>query len=54
MLIFNDMSAKRILFIDDDDDIKTLALFCLESEAGWSMISVKSGIEGSNAVAETE
>lgn len=47
------MGAKRILFIDDEDDIKTLAQFCLESEAGWSMISAKSGTEGI-AIAEKE
>jgi CheY-like chemotaxis protein len=40
------MTAKRILFIDDEDDIKTLAQFCLEYEAGWSMIAASSGIEG--------
>ena len=33
------MGVKRILFIDDQDDIRILAQFCLESEAGWSMIS---------------
>jgi CheY-like chemotaxis protein len=47
------MGLKRILFIDDEDDIKTLAQFCLESEAGWKMISASSGIEGM-AIAETE
>ena len=47
------MNTKRILFIDDEDDIKTLARFCLESEAGWSMISASGGIEGI-ALAETE
>jgi CheY-like chemotaxis protein len=40
------MPAKRILFIDDEDDIKTLAQFCLEYEAGWSMIGASSGMEG--------
>lgn len=40
------MTAKRILFIDDEDDIKTLAQFCLEYEAGWSMIAASSGMEG--------
>ena len=40
------MDAKRILFIDDEDDIKTLAQFCLESEAGWLMMGASSGIEG--------
>ena len=40
------MSARRILFIDDEEDIKTLASFCLESEAGWKVISAVGGIEG--------
>lgn len=40
------MNAKRILFIDDEDDIKTLAQFCLESEAGWLMMTAASGLEG--------
>ena len=47
------MGAKRILFIDDEDDIKTLAQFCLESEAGWEMMSASSGSEGIE-IAETE
>ena len=47
------MSVKRILFIDDEDDIKTLARFCLESEAGWSMIGASGGLEGV-AIAENE
>ncbi|MCC0176709.1 response regulator [Waterburya agarophytonicola K14] len=47
------MKIKRILFIDDEDDIKTLAQFCLESEAGWLMISASSGKEGI-AIAEQE
>ncbi|MEN9520441.1 MAG: hypothetical protein RLZZ381_3029 [Cyanobacteriota bacterium] len=47
------MNAKRILFIDDEDDIKTLAQFCLESEAGWLMISASSGLEGI-AIAQKE
>lgn len=40
------MGVKRILFIDDEEDIKTLAQFCLESEAGWSMMSASNGQEG--------
>ena len=47
------MGVKRILFIDDEDDIKTLAQFCLESEAGWLMISAADGNEGI-AIAEAE
>jgi CheY-like chemotaxis protein len=53
LLISNLMSPKRILFIDDEDDIKTLAQFCLESEAGWLMIGASGGIEGV-AIAESE
>ena len=40
------MKVRRILFIDDEDDIKALAQFCLESEAGWLMISASNGKEG--------
>lgn len=47
------MKTKRILFIDDEDDIKTLAQFCLESEAGWSMVGASRGMEGV-ALAESE
>ena len=47
------MKAKHILFIDDEDDIKTLAQFCLESEAGWSMIGAPGGLEGV-AIAESQ
>ena len=47
------MNHKRILFIDDEEDIKTLAQFCLETEAGWTMLSASGGSEGI-AIAETE
>ena len=47
------MNTKRILFIDDEDDIKTLARFCLESEAGWEMMGASGGLEGL-AIAESE
>ena len=40
------MKNRRILFIDDEEDIRMLAQFCLESEAGWSMISASGGLEG--------
>ena len=47
------MNAKRILFIDDEEDIRTLAGFCLESEAGWTMLTASNGLDGI-AIAETE
>ena len=40
------MAVKRVLFIDDEEDIKFLACFCLESEAGWTMLSASNGREG--------
>ena len=40
------MNAKRILFIDDEEDIKIQARFCWESEAGWQMIEASGAIEG--------
>ena len=47
------MSVKQILFIDDEEDIQTLARFCIELEAEWKLITASSGIEGI-AIAETE
>ncbi|MGL5944190.1 MAG: response regulator [Waterburya sp.] len=47
------MNLKRILFIDDEEDIRTLAGFCLESEAGWQMLGASNGTDGI-AIAETE
>ncbi|BAZ43860.1 two-component response regulator [Chondrocystis sp. NIES-4102] len=40
------MNCKRILFIDDEEDIRILASFCLESEAGWEVISASNALEG--------
>ena len=47
------MKNRCILFIDDEEDIRMLAQFCLESEAGWSMISASGGLEGIH-IAEKE
>jgi CheY-like chemotaxis protein len=47
------MNARRILFIDDEDDIKTLARLCLELEADWEMLAASDGFEGIS-IAETE
>ena len=40
------MVTKRILFIDDEEDIQTLARFCLELEANWELITASNGQEG--------
>ena len=47
------MTVKRILFIDDEEDIKTLARFCIELESNWQLMTAASGQEGIT-LAETE
>jgi CheY-like chemotaxis protein len=44
---------RRILIIDDEDDIREIAALSLEATAGWKIITAGSGIEGiSMAIAE--
>ena len=45
--------TKKILFIDDEEDIQTLARFCLEFETDWELITASNGQEGI-AMAEAE
>jgi CheY-like chemotaxis protein len=40
------MTAKQILVIDDDDDIRKLIQTCLEIMGGWQVLTAKSGHEG--------
>ncbi|MFQ4144519.1 response regulator [Chlorogloeopsis sp. ULAP02] len=40
------MSAKQILVIDDEDDIRKLIQTCLEIMGGWQVLTAKSGTEG--------
>ncbi|MEM8829841.1 MAG: response regulator [Cyanobacteria bacterium P01_G01_bin.19] len=40
------MSNKKILVIDDDDDIQDVALVALEVVGGWEVITASSGSEG--------
>ena len=40
------MNIKLILLIDDEEDIRILARFCLELEPGWKMITASNGMEG--------
>lgn len=47
------MTAKRILVIDNEQYIRELAQICLETVAGWEVLSAKSGREGV-VVAEAE
>jgi len=38
--------ARKILIIDDEDDIREVAALSLESVAGWEVISAGSGAQG--------
>ena len=40
------MSNKKILVIDDDEDIQDVALVALEVVGGWEVITASSGSEG--------
>jgi CheY-like chemotaxis protein len=40
------VTAKRILVIDDEDDIREVAQLCLEMVANWEMLTACSGSEG--------
>lgn len=40
------MTAKRILVIDDEDDIREVAQLCLEMLGGWEVLTACSGREG--------
>lgn len=42
------MIGKRILVIDDEDDILKLVQTCLEIMGGWQVITARSGSEGLN------
>jgi len=48
------MSTKRILVIDDEDDIREVAKLSLEMLGGWEVLLARSGAEGlATAEAET-
>ena len=40
------MTAKRILVIDDEEDIRKLTQTCLEIMGGWEVLTACSGAEG--------
>jgi CheY-like chemotaxis protein len=42
---------RRILIIDDEDDIREVASLSLESVAGWDVRTASSGMEGMRAAA---
>lgn len=40
---------KRILIVDDDDDIREATQICLEVVGGWNVLTASSGKEGLNS-----
>jgi CheY-like chemotaxis protein len=38
--------ARKVLIIDDEDDIREIAALSLESVAGWEVITARSGAQG--------
>jgi two-component system alkaline phosphatase synthesis response regulator PhoP len=40
------MSRKKVLLIDDEDDIREVAALTLETMAGFEVISARDGVEG--------
>jgi CheY-like chemotaxis protein len=43
---------RRILIIDDEDDIREVAALSLEATAGWEIVAASSGAEGIRAAAD--
>ncbi|HEX8213172.1 MAG TPA: response regulator [Longimicrobium sp.] len=44
--------SRRVLVIDDEDDIREVAQLALEAVAGWEVFSASSGAEGLRVAAE--
>ena len=40
------MATRRVLLIDDEDDIREVAQLCLEMVANWDVVTASSGAEG--------
>src|SRR5277367_4250167 len=47
------VSMRRILIIDDEDDIREVAALSLEATAGWEVVTASSGPAGIRAAAGT-
>ena len=47
------MAARHLLFIDDNEDSRTLVKFALESKSDWKVLTACNGVKGI-ATAETE
>jgi CheY-like chemotaxis protein len=40
------MDRRKILIVDDEDDIREVAAMSLEMSAGWEVVGASSGVEG--------
>jgi CheY-like chemotaxis protein len=40
------MTQRRVLLIDDEDDVREVAQLCLEMVAKWDVVTASSGAEG--------
>jgi CheY-like chemotaxis protein len=40
------MAQRRVLLIDDEDDVREVAQLCLEMVAKWDVVTASSGAEG--------
>ena len=45
---------RRILVIDDEDDIREVAALSLEATAGWEILTARSGAEGITIAADQQ
>jgi CheY-like chemotaxis protein len=45
---------RRILIIDDEDDIREVAALALETTAGWEIVTASSGPDGIRAAANSK
>jgi len=48
------MAKKRVLLIDDEDDVREVAQMCLELVANWDVVAARSGAEGVLLAAESQ
>ena len=48
------MTSKKILVIDDEDDILKLVQTCLEIMGGWQVLTARSGREGLHLAQENQ
>lgn len=46
------MATKRVLVVDDEDDIREVTQVSLETVAGWGVLTARSGTEGVAKAAE--